>query len=163
MSIIAAFVVLLLSVSANTDRVYSAVEGVQAPDFRIELGGDSTVSLSDFRGRYVVLNFWSASDADSRIAANRFDRFAKAVSEDESIRLLSVGFGSSERLFREIVRRDGMDNESQFFANGPVASQILKSYELAEGGLRSFLIDPKGDIVAVNPDLQTVKRIVAGI
>ena len=69
---LALFVVLLFTVSANTDRVYTAVEGTKAPSFQVEAAvGSNTVSLDDFKGRYVIVNFWSSQDAPSRLAAGQ--------------------------------------------------------------------------------------------
>lgn len=149
MSIIAIFAVLLLTVSANTERDYNAAEGLKAPYFEVEAPDGSTVSTSDFEGRYVIVNFWASGDASSRIAANLYDSYVESVGEGQ-ISFVSVNFDRNECLFREIVRRDGLKSESQFFATPEKASELTRKFDMGNG-LRSFLIDPTGRIVAVNP------------
>ncbi len=159
MSIIALFVVLLFSVSANTHRVYQAVEGFKAPQMVLRSGSDNLVSLSDFRGRYVLVNFWTSADANSRIAANSYDRFVESMPEEERICLLSVNMDRSERLFREIVRRDKLNAKSQFFVNAQQASDLVSLFNLSNG-VQSLLIDPQGVIVATNPDISAIARVL---
>lgn len=159
MSIIAIFVVLLLTVSANTGRSFSAVEGTRAADFKVtDTDADSTVSLSDLKGRYVLLNFWSSDDAASRIAAQQYNRLLANVPE-EQICQLAVNFDRSERLFREIVRIDNLKATSQFFVEAQTASDLIDRYDMSHG-LQSFLIDPQGTIVAINPSAQTIHTLV---
>ena len=67
MSIIVFFAVLLLLGSAATNNAIDGVKGFQAPIFKVERT-DSVVSLDDMRGHWVLLQFWSSSDARSRIA-----------------------------------------------------------------------------------------------
>lgn len=158
MSIIAIFVVLLTAVSAGNRRDIIAAEGNLAPQIQVNAADGSSVSLSDFAGRYVILNFWASTDAPSRIAAISYNKMAKSL-EDQSVCLLSINFDSNERLFREIVRRDNLDSESQFSVHDARASHIIRDFAM-DRGLQSFLIDPKGRIAAVNPDINTIHRVL---
>lgn len=157
MSVIVLFVVLLISVSAYSERIYEAAEGYKAPDFTIE-NSDTSVSLADLKGRYVLVSFWSSSDAESRLATRDYDTFAKSMPE-ERFCLLSVNFDRSERLFREIVRRDNLSTETQYHVQGENASTIMEDYHLTQG-FRSFLVDPQGRIIAGNPSSETLTRLV---
>ena len=90
MLVIVIFVVYLVSVSAHTDRVVDAVEGHTAPFLRVEKN-DTIVSLDQFRGKYLLLTFWSSTDAISRVACNEYAAFEKNANADE-ICFLSVNF-----------------------------------------------------------------------
>ena len=94
---IALFIVLLFSVSANTERVYQAADGFKAPELTLTACDGSTVALSQLRGRYVLVSFWAAYDAESRIAASGYRDMALSMSE-ERFCLLSVNMDRSERL-----------------------------------------------------------------
>lgn len=162
MSIIVFFAVLLLLGSAATNNAIDGVKGFQAPIFKVERN-DSVVSLDDMRGHWVLLQFWSSSDAPSRIAGKQYTAIEQKLNDGQSaerFHLLSVNMDRSERLFREIVRRDNLNAETQFRAQGEEASKIIDAYRL-DNGFQSFLIDPQGKIVATNPDPETVARIVA--
>ena len=155
------FAVLLFSVSANTERVYQSAEGYRAPGFEVSTAdGSHTKSLADMRGKYVLVNFWAADDAASRLQTMEYSRFLSGRTEDDQFCLLSVNFDRSERLFREIVRRDNLMAETQFHVQGDDAAEIIDAYRL-DKGYRSFLIDPDGMIVATNPDTRTLASIMA--
>lgn len=157
MFIIAIFAVLLVSMSAHTERVYEAADGFSAPDLTVD-NSHSALSLSDLKGKYVLVTFWASSNAQSRISAARYDDFSKSLDE-ERFCLLSVNFDRSERLFREIVRRDNLSAKSQFYVSGSNAETIFENYHLGNG-FQSFLINPQGKIVATNPSNDTLKKIV---
>lgn len=157
MFIIAIFAVLLVSMSAHTERVYEAADGLNAPDLTVD-NSHSALSLSDLKGKYVLVTFWASSNAQSRISAARYDDFSKSLDE-ERFCLLSVNFDRSERLFREIVRRDNLSAKSQFYVSGSNAETIFENYHLGNG-FQSFLINPQGKIVATNPSNDTLKKIV---
>lgn len=157
MFIIAIFAVLMVSMSAHTERVYEAADGFNAPDLTVD-NSHSALSLSDLKGKYVLVTFWASSNAQSRISAARYDDFSKSLDE-ERFCLLSVNFDRSERLFREIVRRDNLSAKSQFYVSGSNAETIFENYHLGNG-FQSFLINPQGKIVATNPSNDTLKKIV---
>lgn len=161
MSIIALFVVLLISASAGSDRTYQAATGFSAPVFRIQSTDGNVLSLADFKGSYVLVSFWASTDAASRINANLYDRYVKQAPENEQVSLLSVNLDRNEHLFQEIVRRDNLDAKTQFHVHGEQASEIMKSYRQSAKNCQSFLIDPKGVIVAVDPDVEALAKFVS--
>ncbi|MDE5720869.1 MAG: thioredoxin family protein [Paramuribaculum sp.] len=155
MKIIVLFAVLVISVSAYSERVFEAAEGYNAPSMTIE-NSDTTLSLAELKGRYVIVTFWSSADADSRLRAHRYDEAAKLLPQ-ERFCFLSVNFDRSERLFREIVRRDNLSAENHIHVDGSQANRIIHDYRLTEG-FKSLLIDPKGRIVAMNPSIETLTK-----
>lgn len=161
MMIIALFVVLVFTVSFRPDRDYRASLGYEAPELSLRSAADSSavVDLASMRGRFVMVNFWAAFDAESRIAAHDFDRMAAEI-DTEQLCLLQVNLDSSERLFREIVRRDRLNAAQQFTISAQEAKSIEQAFNLGSG-LQSYLIDPSGKIVAVNPTPSTVAQILA--
>ncbi len=159
-SVLALFAILLFTVSAHTERVYQSSQGYKAPDLTIE-GRDSakSVSLAGLRGKYVLLNFWSSDNAPSRIMAKDYELAAKDL-DTELFRHVAVNLDSSRSLFREIMRQDGLDSEAQhYYADAYNSDQMTDDWHL-EKGLRSFLIDPDGRIIAVNPEHQTLHRFI---
>lgn len=154
----AIFVVLLLTVSANTDRVYNAAEGIEAPKFEVKASDGTIVKPTDTDGRFVIVNFWASSDAGSRIAANLYDSYVEDAGEDQ-ISLVSINFDDNEKLFREIVRRDGLRDETQYNVADMQRNEIIRRYAL-ESGLKSFLINPEGVIVSVNPTIDQLTLLM---
>ena len=64
--------------------------------------------------------------------------------------MVGVNFDTSEGLFREIVRRDSLVPQEQFYASGDTARSIYDNYGLRDG-FGAVLIDPRGRIVTHNP------------
>ena len=98
-----AVVMLFTSASSNNER--SGIVGTSAADFTVG-NYNGVVSLSQFRGKYVLLSLWSSTDVVSRLDNIRCDRFAAA---SQSVELLSVNFDRSKALFNELVAADGLD------------------------------------------------------
>lgn len=157
MTVIALFAVLLITVSAHTGRVYEAADGYKAPAFTISKS-DSTLSLADLKGRYVLLTFWASNDASSRVSAGNYNSFAEQANEEQFC-LVSVNMDNNETLYNEIVRRDNLNAKSQFHVQGDEASRLKEEYRL-KNGFNSYLIDPTGQIIATNPSELTLTQVL---
>ncbi len=148
----------LISISAYTEKVIGANEGLIVPSLTLQ-SETQNVSLNKLKGKYVLLTFWSSTDAISRVACNEYTAFEKKANADE-ICFLSVNFDQSEQLFKEVVRRDKLNAKTQFNVQGDVAQNIKKTFHL-EDGYNSLLIDPIGQIVATNPSTATLTKILS--
>jgi hypothetical protein len=160
--IIAVFAALFALITASTNNASDGVTGSVAPVFKIERA-DSTVKLDNLKGEWVLLQFWTSADASSRLAVNEYSRIYSAILKDvnrEPFRLLAVNFDRSQAIFNEIVRRDGLNANSQFYVeNDDLRNRLAKSYHL-DGGMKALLINPNGQIVAVNPSAETIKKAI---
>ena len=104
-------------------------------------------SLQQMRGKRVILSFWSAADAQSRMEQNRIDAMArKAVSLHKDVEVLSVNFDRSERLMDEIVSYDNLDH----VGTPDDAAAVRDAFQL-HNGLRTFIIDEQGKIICADP------------
>lgn len=119
-----------------------------APDFSVARN-DTTVSLHDLRGKYVLLDFWSSADANSRLKSNEYNTLP--ITDTGRLRRLSVNFDRSEELFNEIVNRDHLHPDEQYFAGQSDLDKLIQDYGVTQG-YNSYLIDPQGKIIAINPD-----------
>lgn len=122
--------------------------GEIAPDFTVARN-DTAFSLHDLHGKYVLVDFWSSADANSRIKSNEYNKLT--LPENCNIRRLSVNFDRSRELFNEIVTRDHLDPSEQYFAGDGDAEQLAHDYAVGRA-YNSYLINPDGEIIAVNPD-----------
>lgn len=133
----------------NEDRFGTAPGDLAAP---VELKNQrSQTSLSDFRGKYVLLSFWSSEDAASRTLCKRYDAWQKSAERPATVHL-SVNLDSNRALFDAIVSADNLDAASQYNLTGEAAAKVRRDYHLTEN-LGTLLIDPEGRIAAVNPDI----------
>lgn len=160
MLIIVSFVVMLLTMSAFVDVRRSARIGSEAPTFIVERA-DSSLSLDGLRGKKVVLSFWSAADAQSRLDQNRLAAAIRNAGGDSETAVVSVNLDRSEKLMKGIAAMDNLDNDSQFHVGDATAeSAIREAFEMADG-LRTFIIDERGVIVKVDPSEKELAEALA--
>jgi peroxiredoxin len=158
---IASFAILLLTASAFADKRFDASLGNESPEFVLS-DSTSTISLNDLKGKWVVLSFWSASDAVSRVAVNEASRYNRSLSDvaKKQIEFVSVNFDRSERLMHEVVRLDNLNSNLQFHLGDSNREMELRDMFNMHSGLRTFIINPEGTLVAADPSYERLKAII---
>jgi len=140
--------------------------GQPAPEFKLENIDGKMVSLNDFKGQYVYIDFWHPGCSRS---ARELPYFLNLYSDykDKNIAFLSVSGNDDEEEWRNYVK-ENKDIGTSLRAERSWDSKTYKDYQIS--GHPSFvLIDPKGKIVnAVAPkpsseDIRaTFDRLVKG-
>ena len=151
--VIAAFI--FIFTSARYETPADSRIGYTAPGFSVEKDGNK-VELQKLRGAYVLVSFWSSTDAESRIATIAYDRLARNHAEMEFV---AVNYDPSAAVYDEIVKIDNLAAESQFRDAEGSASSIYKAYRLNDG-FCAMLISPEGKIVAVNPSAEIIENYI---
>lgn len=154
LSFLALAVILFVSISAHTSRVIAAKEGYTVPALTIAKG-DGEVSVSDFKGKYLLLTFWASTDAQSRIRCKEYESITGKCAKVES---LSINLDRNSRLFNEIVDNDNLNPASQLNLPESQIEAVIADFALNEG-LNSFLIDPLGRVVAINPTAEMIASV----
>lgn len=155
--LIALAVGLLLFAGGYVTEAGRTKPGMSAPALALQ-EADSTIAIDRLHGDYVLLCFWSSTDAPSRQAANLYTAWQRSH-PDAPLKVIGVNFDDSEALFHEIVRRDSLVAENQYHAAGDTAVMVAHDYGL-EKGFGSALIGPDGKILAINPDDATLESII---
>lgn len=157
--LIAVFIGILFCAVGFADSQFRTALGQKAPALVLpeKPGYAPATSLSDNLGSYVMLNFWKATDARSRRAANEYTAWLRHH-KGNKFRLLSVNIDESPRLFDEIVRADSLIKTTQYHVSGDTAKAIVDTYGL-DKGLGSLLIDPEGKIISHNPSMKDLDNI----
>lgn len=142
--------VALLAISAGTKNA-RPTEGVNPGDLApgiefLENGSDS--SFQNNSGRYTLLNFWAAYDAESRARNVQLWNEVSKLSSDK-IAMYSVSMDERESIFTETVKADKLDGTAQFHDELGRKSKLFGKYNL-QRGFRNFLINDKGVIIAAN-------------
>lgn len=149
-------VVLCVFSSAYNTTPPDARIGFKAPNFYIT-DNDGEISLQKFKGKYVLLTFWTSVDAESRISNMRYDRLAKA---HEELQHIAVNYDMSEAVFNEIIKIDGVNTKTQFFDNEGKSSNLSEIYRISSKGFITYLIDPSGEIIAENPSAEMISKFI---
>lgn len=144
----------LVAVGYRDDAFRTAI-GTEAPAFSITKA-DSTISLDDYKGKYLLLNFWTSTDARSRRDVNRYIAWKRR--SHSPLDIVCVNLDDNPVLYNEIVRNDSLMPCVQFRPEGVQRKQIIDAYGLGKGN-GSLLIDPEGRIVSHNPSTDVLARM----
>lgn len=142
---------LFLTTSAYNPSTAAARSGYRAPYL-----GVTAASNTSHNGKYVLVTFWSTSNPDSRISNRRYDR---ACCDIGNIRHISVNLDRSSGVGDLACRIDSLNPNNQFHCDSAQSQHVVRDWSLDRNGYQSFLIDPHGKIVAVNPAVQTLRKV----
>jgi len=136
--------------AASMEKERNLAIGAAAPDFTQNDVNDKPVKLSDFRGKYVLLDFWASwcgpCRAENPVVVKAFNQY-----KDRNFTVLSVSLDQPGKkdLWLAAIKKDGLE--------GWTHVSDLKYWSNAVAGLygvrgvpTNFLIDPAGKIVGRN-------------
>lgn len=139
------------AIGRNFAKSLNAVKSVEigdlAPDFLARNLKDEEVSLSSFKGKYVLLDFWASWCFPCR---KENPNVLKAYHEYKSKNFTVVGYtlDSDRKAWENAVVKDGMP-WAQLSSFGIKNERVDKLYGVT-GIPDNFLIDPSGKIIATN-------------
>ncbi|MDR3250546.1 MAG: hypothetical protein LBT42_02620 [Tannerella sp.] len=127
-------------------------QGYIAP--AIKLLEDDGIKFANSSGRYTLLHFWAAYDANSRMQNVRL--WNKLL---PNIDMVSVSMDELPSVFVGTVKADRLEATKQLHENNGERSEAYKKYGLKKG-LRNFLIDDKGVVVAEDVNFEQLSAIL---
>eukprot|EP00388_Colpodella_angusta_P008439 GDKJ01023082.1.p2 GENE.GDKJ01023082.1~~GDKJ01023082.1.p2 ORF type:complete len:369 (+),score=27.06 GDKJ01023082.1:2108-3214(+) len=138
------------AVKSFVDRVakLKAVQvGQMAPDFSINSIDGKTIKLADFKGKFVLIDFWASWCAPCRAEnPNVVKAYQKYNSRNFTI--LGISLDKDKAAWAQAIKQDGLTwNHASELADfeGPT----VRLYQV-EAIPSSFLLDPTGKIIARN-------------
>lgn len=144
--------------STTQGQIQAPQEGFAAPDFTLETFEGQTYTLSDFRGRPVLVNFWASWCPPCRSEMPAMQRVFEDL-EEEGLIVLAVNS----------THQDNLGEAIKFVNNLQLSFPILLDRTGSVGSLydirslpTSFFIDPEGiiqDVVVGGPMSEALLRI----
>jgi cytochrome c biogenesis protein CcmG, thiol:disulfide interchange protein DsbE len=123
----------------------SIAVGDPAPDKELsELGGDGSGEIADYRGRWVLVNFWASWCAPCRSEAPALENFQRQHSP-EGFTVLGINLDDTSDDAIAFVRRYGLTYPQLRDGDG---SDRRDAYGMT-GFPESFLVDPAGKLAVI--------------
>lgn len=121
--------------------------GSTAPDFTLKDEKNKSVSLSDFKGKYVLLDFWASWCVPCR---KENPNLIKAYNEFKNRNFTVVGIAleekRSEQAWFNAIKKDGLPWTQLVDFEDAVAGKLYNVHSIPS----NYLIDPSGKIIGVN-------------
>jgi peroxiredoxin len=130
----------------NTPKIKTGPEvGGIAPDFTLQTIDNQNMSLSEFRGKTVLLNFWM-STCDACVSELPFLETASDNQSEKQVVILTVNCGESNQAVHSVVDKLNLTFPVILDPGGTVCTVYKR------GAPTAFLIDGSGIIKAIKDD-----------
>ena len=132
--------------------------GNEVPDITLPLSSGEVKKLSDFRGKYVVLNFWANGCAKSGEVVAEMKNLYNVVKENQDqFVIISVALESDAAAWQAALEKNGMGGDGWLNACdlAGAASPAAALYGV-EKAPRIILVEPEGRAVSLDMDIDEV-------
>ncbi len=142
--------------------------GNEVPDIQLPLLNGETKHMSDFRGKYVVLNFWANGSDKSAAMIEEVANLYDIVKENqEQIVIVSVALENDMAAWKTAVSSNGMDRDGWLNAcDGMGADSPAAKLLGVERAPRIIIVEPEGRVVTLDMDIDEliirIEQILSG-
>jgi peroxiredoxin len=125
----------------------STAIGKIAPEFSLKDTEGNKVTLSSFKGKYVLLNFWSSLSTTSRVENAELKGILKSF-KDKKLVVIGIGLEERKDEWKKAIQQDGLF-WLQLSDLNYMKSEVAALYSITAIP-QNVLIDPAGNIIARN-------------
>jgi len=145
------------SESGNPDTA-SDENKIMAPDFSLKNPDGETVKLSDYRGKIVILNFWTTWCYWCKVEMPDFNELNKELEKDDEAVILAVNVEESRDTVVEYLASENINLKVLLDEDGTVA----QTYGIS-GFPNTFIINKDGTVYGYIPgatDRNTLEKVI---
>lgn len=139
-------------------------EGNIAPEITAELINGQPFNLSDYRGDYVLIDFWGSWCAPCRrenpSLVKLYQEYEdKKSTSGEGFKIINIALEKIKGQAEFAIKKDNLywDDHVISMSRIVLASSIARSYSVSEVPTK-FLIGPDGKILLSNPNLVEIEK-----
>ena len=133
--------------------------GSAAPHFSQQDKDGNSISLRNFKGKYVLMQFWSSTTEGSLIENRKLiGIYNKYSARNFTILGISVDGKKTKKVWEDVLKKDQLP-WPQLAALKTSDNPVAKSFDV-ESIPSNFLIDPTGKIVAADVSADTLSDIL---
>lgn len=140
------------------------INGETAPQFTAQMIDGTQFSLSDLKGKYVLLDFWGSWCGPCRkenpSIVGLYKQFNGKIFTDASgFEVVSVAIERDENRMKKAIAKDGLIWKHHIPQLDRFASPVASQYGVNEIPTK-YLINPKGYIMGVNQKPSEIARLL---
>lgn len=139
-------------------------QGAEAANISGTLRNGSGFSLSDLRGKYVLLDYWGSwckpcRESHPQLVKLYNDYHDKVFKDGSGFEIVSFGVEKNQEAWLNAIAQDNLDWEYHLVSTHLFDSPQVKAFDVKQIPTK-FLINPEGIIIAVNPGFPDVKYLL---
>lgn len=140
--------------------------GEQAPSIEMNLINGEPFSLSDLKGKYVLLDFWGSWCGPCRKEIPNLkklygDYHGRNYKNADDFEIVSIALEKSDKYTRQLIEQEGLIWPYHIIEVSQIVlmSSLARIYDVKELPTK-FLINPKGELMGTDLPFEEMERIL---